>query len=313
MAYPGVNEGMLARIRAYIEENWAPEEPPFWEESIGHTMPAESVRPGGDTAHFEMFDMAPDDIFPEAGATGPVASEDYDFFEDLDAKPCLSEPAFDASPRPKPAPPVPSPLPEEPKEPKKAAKQKPAEKEKKSAGRHFKIGMGRKNAAPPNPFHASFPEDVAPHAEERPELMYSISAPAAHAAEWFDPQKGDFRLGESFPQAVLRLIDEKGMTDPQCYNRANLSRAVFNKLKQSALNPGGAEYRPSKETALALTMGLGLTLDEAKDLLEKAGFALSHCSKRDLIVEYFLMNGNHDIFELNEALFRFRQQPLGSF
>ena len=129
----------------------------------------------------------------------------------------------------------------------------------------------------------------------------------------FDPTEPMFVPDESFAEAVLRLIDEKGMTDPQCYTRANLSRAVFNKLKQSALNPAGSEYRPSKETALALTMGLSLSLEEARSLLEKAGFALSHSNKRDLIVEFFLMHENHNIYELNEILFRFDQQPIGSF
>ena len=119
-------------------------------------------------------------------------------------------------------------------------------------------------------------------------------------------------LDESFSQAVLRLIQEKGLTDPQCYSRANLSRAVFNKLKQSALNPEKVSYKPSKSTALALAVALELDLDEAKDLLQKAGFALSHSSKGDIIVEYFLENHLYDIFELNEILFKFGEPLLGS-
>ena len=119
-------------------------------------------------------------------------------------------------------------------------------------------------------------------------------------------------LDESFSQAVLRLIQEKGLTDPQCYSRANLSRAVFNKLKQSALNPEKVSYKPSKSTALALAIALELDIDEAKDLLQKAGFALSHSSKGDIIVEYFLENHLYDIFELNEILFKFGEPLLGS-
>ena len=128
----------------------------------------------------------------------------------------------------------------------------------------------------------------------------------------FDPET-DFVPEESFAEAVLRLVEEKGMTDPQCYSQANLSRAVFNKLKQSALTPGAPVYQPSKATALALTIGLRLTKNEAEELLKKAGYALSNSSRSDLIVEYFLMQGNYDIFELNEVLFHFGQQPLGSF
>ena len=111
---------------------------------------------------------------------------------------------------------------------------------------------------------------------------------------------------------MLRLIDQKGLTDPECYSRANLSRAVFNKLKQSALNPEKAAYKPSKSTALALAVALELGIDEANDLLQKAGFALSHSSKGDIIVEYFLANHLYDIFELNEVLFKFGEPLLGS-
>ena len=128
----------------------------------------------------------------------------------------------------------------------------------------------------------------------------------------FNPQAGTIRLDESFSQAVLRLIEEKGLTDPQCYNRANLSRAVFNKLKQSALNPEKVSYKPSKNTALALAVALELSLDEAEELLQKAGFAISHSSKGDIIVEYFLANHLYDIFELNEVLFKFGEPLLGS-
>ena len=109
-------------------------------------------------------------------------------------------------------------------------------------------------------------------------------------------------LDESFPKAVLRLIEQKGISDPECYSRANLSRAVFNKLKQSALNPEKVAYRPSKSTALALAVALELGLDEANDLLKKAGYTLSHSNKGDIIVEFFLANQLYDIFELNEVL-----------
>ena len=128
----------------------------------------------------------------------------------------------------------------------------------------------------------------------------------------FDPFSGRLVTEESFPEAVLRLIGEKGLTDPQCYNRANISRAVFNKIKQSALNPGKRVYRPSKPTALALAVALELPLGETEELLKKAGLALSHSDKGDVIVEYFLLNGMYDIFEINEALFRFGQPLLGS-
>ena len=129
----------------------------------------------------------------------------------------------------------------------------------------------------------------------------------------FDPVSGRIVTDESFGGALLRLIEEKGMTDPQCYNRAFVSRAVFNKIKQSALNPAKSGYRPSKQTALALAVALGLNLNETNDLLGKAGMTLSHSDKGDVIVEYFLLNGVHDLYEINEALFKFDQPMLGSF
>ena len=129
----------------------------------------------------------------------------------------------------------------------------------------------------------------------------------------FDPTRNRVETEESFPEAVLRIIREKGLSDPQCYNRANVSRAVFNKIKQSALYPESRSYKPSKTTALALALALELSLDETNDLLKKAGLALSHSDKGDVIVEYFLVHHMYDIFELNEVLFRFDQPLLGSF
>lgn len=128
----------------------------------------------------------------------------------------------------------------------------------------------------------------------------------------FDPARNTFALEEGFAEAVLKKIDEKGLTDPQCYTRANLSRAVFNKLKQSAIAPEKYSYSPSKSTALALAIALELSLDEANELLKKAGFAISHSNRRDIIVEYFLVHHIYDIFAINEVLFRFQQPPLGS-
>ena len=129
---------------------------------------------------------------------------------------------------------------------------------------------------------------------------------------FFDPARNTLTLEEGFAEAVLKKIDEKGLTDPQCYTRANLSRAVFNKLKQSAIAPEKYSYSPSKSTALALVIALELSLDEANDLLKKAGFAISHSNRRDIIVEYFLVHHIYDIFAINEVLFRFQQPPLGS-
>ena len=113
-------------------------------------------------------------------------------------------------------------------------------------------------------------------------------------------------MDESFSEAVLRLVDERGMTDAQCYKRANISKQVFSRLRSNS------QYKPSKPTALALAVALELNPDETRALLEKAGLTLSHSLKLDVIVEFFLNERRFNVTEINEVLFDHDQPLLGA-
>lgn len=114
------------------------------------------------------------------------------------------------------------------------------------------------------------------------------------------------RTDAGFSDTLLKLIDHMGKKDSEIYKRANVDRKLFSKIRT---NP---DYRPSKPTAVAFAIALELDLEETKDLIARAGYALSHSSKFDIIIEYFIIRKEYNIDIINETLFYFDQTLLGT-
>ena len=123
------------------------------------------------------------------------------------------------------------------------------------------------------------------------------AAPQQAAARKRTLQEAVAQVGETWQESLLRMIDERGYTDAEVYKRAGADRKLFSKIRSNA------EYRPKKPTAVAFALALRLSLDETKDMLARAGFALSPSSRFDLIVEFFIDNGVYDLSVINEALY----------
>ena len=103
-------------------------------------------------------------------------------------------------------------------------------------------------------------------------------------------------ISDTFSQYLMYLIEDKKMENAEVYKRAIVDKKVFSKIKNNA------DYHPQKLTALCLCVGAKLNLDESKDLLARAGYALSPCDKTDIIFSYFIENEIYDMIELDIQL-----------
>jgi len=151
--------------------------------------------------------------------------------------------------------------------------------------------------------------DMAPE----PPVYASAAAPAETGGRKKEKKAGRSladllkQLDETFPKALARMIKERGLKNSEVYTRANLTRQHFSKI----LNSKG--YQPKKEAVLALAIALQLNLDETRDFLGKAGYALTRSNPTDVIVQFFIETGNYDIFQVEQVLFEFTGRTLASY
>ena len=112
-------------------------------------------------------------------------------------------------------------------------------------------------------------------------------------------------VNQSFVDRLLYYINEKGVRDSEVYKAAQVDKRLFSKMVSNR------EYKPSKDTAIALALALELSLEEANDMLSRAGYTFSHSNKRDIIIEFFFREKIYSLIDANDVLYRLNQKLIG--
>ncbi len=167
--------------------------------------------------------------------------------------------------------------------------------------------------APPQPEQEAWRDDtgsIPPHPTKSAPHPYTASAPTQKGFSLWGAKPSLERLlaqtDAGFSETLLTLIDRTGKKDSEIYTRANVSRQHFSKIRN---NP---DYKPTKATAIAFAIALELDLEQTRDLIGRAGYALTNSSKFDVIIMYFIQEKNYNMFDINAALFEFDQSLLGA-
>ena len=183
-------------------------------------------------------------------------------------------------------------------------------------------------------YSISFSEEPKPKAEEKSEVKYSLKTPDIKFSDRdvqysfrdnYDSQSIDRAVRSlsssdsplkalrtledntnmSFVDKMLDYINIKHMRDSDVYKAAQVDRRLFSKIVSDR------SYKPAKDTCIALSLALRLSLSEANDILSRAGYVLSHSSKRDVVIEYFFREQIYNLNDVNEILFRLEQKLIG--
>lgn len=130
---------------------------------------------------------------------------------------------------------------------------------------------------------------------------------AVYYQEALKPDKDIFENMEpTFSQMLFKFIKQQGISETECYKNANIDRRLFSKIRSDD------NYKPKKDTVLAIIIGLKLNLDDAETLLECAGYSLSHSIRRDVVIEFIIKKQIYDINIVNEVLYSLECQPFGN-